>query len=195
MSKKKIAAFIHFNWYWYLVIVLLMSFIFYFVFDIAKKPSFDERIVVFVGIEYIDRDEMEEEMFVSDTIIKEIFVDYSNPYDSYYSMAFSTRGLIDSDILILSEEELLQSNYEDLFAIIPANYLENYISDEINYLYTSDLKPYAIEVTSHIESFVDKLETKYYAVFSKKSDKVGLINSECKNDYAIVALANLFEEK
>ena len=191
MSRKKIQAFIHFNWYWYLLIVLLMSFVFYFVFDIAKKPSFDERIVVFIGI---DSDEMEEKMFVKDTIIREIFVDYSDPYDSYYSMSFSTRGLIDSDILILSEEELLQTDYEDLFAYIPQNYLENYFDEKINYLYTEDSKAYAIEVTNELAPFANDLSSKYYAVFSKKSEKVGLINENSKNDFAIVALANLFEE-
>lgn len=194
MSKKKIQAFIHFNWYWYLLIVILMCFIFYSIFDIAKKPSYDERIVVFVGIKYIDSDEMEEVMMLENTEIREIFVDFSDPNDMYFSTTFSTRGLIDSDILILSEEELNRHEYEDMFAAIEADYIEGYIDGDINYLYGSNNEIYGIEVTNQINEFASELTGKYYAVFSKDSNKVGKINDETNNDYAVLAFAKLFGE-
>ena len=111
-SKRKIKAFISFNWYWFLAIFFVVSVGFYYLFDVIKNPSYDERINVFIATNHIDSNKMEKDLYVGyeDTKIKEVSVDYSDPNDNYFNIIDSSEkaywlGFIAADGYITTKRQ------------------------------------------------------------------------------------------
>lgn len=194
-SKRKIKAFISFNWYWFLAIFFVVSVGFYYLFDVIKNPSYDERINVFIATNHIDSNKMEKDLYVGygDTKIKEISIDFSNPEDNYFNMVFNTSGLVNTDILILPESLLEHSQYSQYFCSIDQDVIKEYTTQDIEYIAANN-KNFGINVTDFINNYIEENEVDYYLFFNKKSNKLGLLSQENSiNDYALKVLSTIFE--
>lgn len=193
MSKKKIKAFIHFNWYKYLLIFVLCFVVFYYIFDIAKKPTYDEQISIFVSTEYIS-DEFSKDMYskLNAKEILEVHTVYFDPEKAEYPVMFQTRGIVNNDIVILNEMGLRDMDYL-LFADLSSSYFTNYFDCELNY-YVYEEKKLGIDVTDVIKPYLREDDgNRYYAFFLVDSNKIGQLGTEAIGDYALEAIANLFK--
>lgn len=192
-SKRKIKAFISFNWYWFLVIFFVVSVAFYYLFDVIKNPSYNERINVFIAINYVDSNKMEKDLYegYDDTQIKEISIDYSDPNDNYFNMVYQTRGLVNTDILILPISLLKDKMYSQYFSAIDDNIIKQYTDNNINFVNSENVN-YGINVTNFIASYTNEINDEYYMFFNKKSNKIGALSKDTSNnDYALKLISNI----
>lgn len=196
-SKRKIKAFISFNWYWFLVIFFVVSVAFYYLFDVIKNPSYDERINMFIAINYVDSNKMEKDLYegYDDTQIKEISVDYSDPNDNYFNMVYQTRGLVNTDILILPISLLKDTMYSQYFSAIDDNIIKQYTDNNINFVNSENVN-YGINVTNFIASYTNEINDEYYMFFNKKSNKIGALSKDTSNnDYALKLISNILRKE
>ena len=196
-SKRKIKAFISFNWYWFLVIFFVVSVAFYYLFDVIKNPSYDERINMFIAINYVDSNKMEKDLYegFDDTQIKEISVDYSDPNDNYFNMVYQTRGLVNTDILILPVSLLKDTMYSQYFSAIDDNIIKQYTEKTVSYASYENVN-YGIDVTTFIAAYNNEINEDYYMFFNKKSNKIGALSEkESDNDYALKLISNILRKE
>lgn len=196
-SKRKIKAFISFNWYWFLVIFFVVSVAFYYLFDVIKNPSYNERINVFIAINYVDSNKMEKDLYegYDDTQIKEISIDYSDPNDNYFNMVYQTRGLVNTDILILPISLLKDTMYSQYFSAIDDNIIKQYTDNNINFVNSENVN-YGINVTNFIASYTNEINDEYYMFFNKKSNKIGALSKDTSNnDYALKLISNILRKE
>ncbi len=188
MKNKRLRTFISFNWQWYLVILAFVSFAFYYAFEVIKTPSYDERIAIFIAADYVDVNKLDDLLYYGyeNTEIKEVFIDYSEPSGSNFSIIFNTRGTVNTDILILPKDMIRSENYSTYFA---GFIYENDTADVLNY----NGLIYGINVTDYLSSYVE-VDDELYLFFNKKSNKIGSLNSYSKNDYALQILEKLNSE-
>ena len=108
-------------------------------------------------------------------------------------MVFNTRGLVNTDILILPESLLEHSQYSQYFCSIDQDVIKEYTSNNLEYI-TYDNSLFGINVTDFIKNYIEKNEVDYYLFFNKKSNKLGLLSQENSiNDYALKVLSTIFE--
>ena len=188
MRNKRLRTFISFNWQWYLVILAFVSFVFYYAFEVIRTPSYDERIAIFIAADYVDVNKLDDVLYAGyeDTKIKEVFIDYSEPSGSDFSIIFNTRGTVNTDILILPKDMIRSENYSAYFAGFT---YENDTADVLNY----NGLIYGINVTDYLSSYVET-DDELYLFFNKKSNKIGSLNTNSKNDYALQILEKLNPE-
>lgn len=191
ISKRKFKAFITFNWYIFLIFAFISIFVFYSIFDVKNQTKYEEKICVFIENKNVDKNQLSTDMYtyLDNEITKEVSIDYSDPTSNNYSLVFNTRGVVNTDIIILSSDYLQSSYYSRYFAILDTNYLESIINQEVEYIKDST-NNYGINVTNKIEKYM-KVETNYYLFFNKNSTKIGKLNSESINEEAIKAIKAL----
>ena len=195
-SKRKFKAFLGFNWHWYLIIFLSTLFVFYFLFETLRTPGYDEKVVIFIGSKHVEVERLESDLYkgFEGTKIEEIFVDYSNPKDSDYSIVFNTRGTVNTDILILTSDYILEGDYSNFFAKIDDKLISQYQIDDSKLFKDSDNFVYGIDVTDYLKNYINTNET-YYLFFNKKSEKIAYLNENSSVDYALVILENILNER
>lgn len=193
LSKRKIKAFLSFNWF-FILLIYIGSFVgFYYLFDALKTPQYNEKINIFIGINHLDSKNMEKDLYnnVKDKSIKAVDVDYSNPNDSYYSIVFNTRGLVNTDILILPESSIENSNYSTYFIELKDNIITKYVNKSIAYTSYNNTN-FGINATSFINKYNNDNTNEYYLFFNKKSNKIGeLSTNDSLNDSALSLLSSI----
>ena len=193
LSKRKIKAFLSFNWF-FILLIYICSFVgFYYLFDVLKTPQYNENINIFIGINHLDSKNMEKDLYndVKDKSIKAVDVDYSNPNDSYYSIVFNTRGLVNTDILILPESSIGNSNYSTYFIELKDNIITKYVNKSISYTSYNNTN-FGINATSFINKYNNDNTNEYYLFFNKKSNKIGeLSTNDSLNDSALSLLSSI----
>ena len=185
--SRKFRAFLSFNFQWYLLILIGVIFFFYYVFTIIRTPTYDEKIVIFIGVDYIESERLEKDLYsgFDDTIIKEVFVDYSNPLDDDFAIVFSTRGTVNTDILILPKDYIKESSYSNFFI----KFSDEDIDFDGEFVMNSNGDIYGINVTKFISDYTNSKDD-FYLFFNKKSNKVGLLNGISSNDFALDIIKN-----
>lgn len=193
LSKRKIKAFLSFNWF-FILLFYIGSFVgFYYLFDVLKTPQYDEKISVFIGINHLDSKNMENYLYsnVKDKSIKAVDVDYSNPDDSYYSIVFNTRGLVNTDILILPASSIENNNYSTYFIELKETVIAKYVNESIIYASYNNTN-FGINATSFINKYNSDNTNEYYLFFNKKSNKIGeLSTNNSLNDSALSLLSSI----
>lgn len=192
ISKRKIKAFISFNWYWFLIFAFLSFFVFYSIYDLKNQVKYDEKICVFIEADFVNKEELSKEMyyFVDQKVIKEVSIDFSSPTSMHYSLIFNTRGLVNTDIVIITKDYLQEMYYSKYFAKIDEKFMEEYTYKQIEYCKDEKNDIYGINITNKMAKYVNS-ESEYYLFFNKKSNKIGSLSSETINDQAINAALGL----
>lgn len=188
MRSRRFKAFLSFNFHWYILIFIGVVFVFYYLFLALRTPTYDEKIVIFIATEYVDCDKLESDLYspFEDSTIKEVFVDYSNPSDSNFSIVFSTRGTVNTDILILPKDYINNQSYSTFFAEIKLDYIDG----NNEFVMDSDGVIYGINVTDFITGYTDN-KGEFYLFFNKKSNKIGDLNNVSINNFALQILNNI----
>lgn len=178
ISKRKIKSFISFNWYWYLLILFVSAFVFYSLFDVINSPSYEQTISIFIGVDNLKKEKMSENLsneYKNDNI-KKISIDYSSPANYNFAIIFNTRGLVNTDIIIMPNSYLENINYSSYFAILTENITSNYLKDDIDYI-TSNQKIYGFNITNFMNNYCT-VEENYYLFLNKKSNKIGSLSEK-----------------
>lgn len=189
ISKRKFKAFITFNWYWFLIFAFISVFVFYSVFDLKKQTSYDEKICVFIESKHVEKQLLADEMyyFVDQELIKEVSIDYSDPTSMHYSLVFNTRGLVNTDILIISKDYLPNTYYQKYFAKLDVDFMKDYTYKDITYCMDDKDDIYGIDVTSKVCKYLNE-KNSYYLFFNKSSNKIGSLSKDSPyNEQAIIA--------
>lgn len=198
MNKKKLKTFFHYHWQYYLLIVGVVSLFYYSVYEICKTPSYDETICLFIESKRVQTTTLQERLNqdLQDTKICKIQIDYADGDDSYYSMIFSTRGLVNTDLLLIADDYLPKGTYKNYF--IPFNFtiLENYFHClEHTYFVDEDGQTYGIFVNNIQQDVIEYKENKqYYLFLNKKSQKLGDLSVHSKDDSALRVITNFLKE-
>ena len=194
-SSRRFKAFIGFNWQWYLIILVSVIFVFYYIFVTLRTPSYDEKVQVFMAVANIDAEGLGGELYIGfdNTKIQEVFVDFSNPNGDDFSLIFNTRGTVNTDILIMSDTYINQGDYNKFFAGYTHQQISKYLQGDFDYLYDSDGLIYGIRVNDYLQDYINTDED-LFLYFNKKSEKIGELSDNSKNDYAIIVLHNIIEK-
>lgn len=180
MNNRRFKAFIAFNWHWYLVIVLLVFFVFYYLFTSLMAPTYNEKVVIFIGHNYVDKMKMSEDLYkgFENTDIQALEIDYSNPKDKDYGVIFNTRGMVNTDLIIISDNYIQEGKYHTYFSEI-----NTYDLDVMATYFYDNEKAYGIDVTEVMKKYCDVGNEKYYLFLNKSSGKI--------NDEALIVIKNM----
>ena len=181
-------------WHWYLLIMAVCVGLGVLASYLARTPRYEECIYVFIASATCDSRRLESDLLnvhYSDPRIKAISIDHSNPDDFYFPMVFSTRGSVNTDIIILPKGYFGEESYPAYFSLLSdsvAEYVPTYGS-----LKKAEFegKAYGIEANS-ISSRYGFSAGDYSLFFNKNSKKNAKLNSFGENNVALEAIGALY---
>lgn len=186
--KKRFLAFLSHMWWVYLMIFIASFGTGYGIYAVLSLPNANEMISLFIGASYVDEESLQMAFmaYYEGTEIKEVSVDHSDPSSVYYASVFQTRGLVNTDALILASDSISDFNYPRYFAPLSDEIVSEYVArDNATYAsYGGADYGIAIDMESYGEkiSFVSGLD--YFLFFNKKSSRIGALNGS-ENDLAL----------
>ena len=182
----------------FISIFVAVSVMYYYIFDTIRTPKYQESVRVFIAATYVDTSKLEDKLFYDfeTSPIKEIKVDYSDQNASSFNTVFQTRGLVNTDILILPSDIVPSGQYSRYFARLDRTVLASYlIGVTLDYYIDDDQLDYGIRVSRAALDFIEGKESDEYFVFlNKNSGKISPLNIQSTNDGALVAVKNLYME-
>lgn len=208
-DRKRLAAHLTDAWYWYLLVPVLVTALWSFVFGLLDKIPYREQINIFVGAYEVQEAEMENRILelLEDSGIRQVTVDPCTPgsQEAFY-MVLSTRGTVDTDILILPEGTWPESLYQGKVLCFSEEDIASYLP-EGKYKYLEyDGKIYGICVydaetgmTLIPDNWIgfkkDVEERNYYLFFNADSDNIGQFGkkSETSDDQALQLLEKMIQ--
>ena len=191
INKERFKSFLRYSVFVYLVIIIIVGFSMHFAYDVIHKPKYSEQVNVFVGVFNIDNEKIEKKLYsgYEDGKIKVVNVDNADYTDTYYPVVFTTRGLINTDILIINLENITDDDINSLFA--PIDNISEIVSGEFEY-YTKDDHKYGIKMNSYLRNYIHYDSKDYYLFINKNSDKMAKFTGEGTDD-GLNALTNIFK--
>lgn len=198
MNRQKLRTFFHYHWQYYVLIVALVSFAYYEIFKMSKLPGYDETIFIFIESKSIQEEKLEQRLLknLKDSSIVKVSIDHADRNDSYYSMIFQTRGLVNTDLLLISDDYLNQGTYGDYFVPLDSSLLADYFDySSYSYFVDRDQKTYGILMNDFQQDVIEYEENKdYYLFMNKKSGKIGKFSSDSADDSALIVIGNFLKE-
>lgn len=197
MSTLKFKTFLSYHWYVFISIFLVVSILYYYIFAAINTPSFAESVQVFIAARYVDKEGLEKKLFngFDDSSIKQVNVDYSDQDSNNFNSVFQTRGLVNTDILILPTDIISAGNYYRYFAPLEDTVLAPYLVDIETSYYVDESVNYGLQLQGRALDFIEgNADDEYYIFFNKNSIKTAGLNVESTNDAALVTLVNLWRE-
>ena len=195
IKSNRVKAFISYNWYWYLLMIFFIIFIFYMVFEVKKTPSYDESINYFIASDKVETSSLNELLYngVDKDIILKVNIDSSSPDNLYFSSIFNTRGMVNTDVIIIRDDYIKEGSYGTYFKELDLDILSKYFkTDNLLYLVDNE-KTYGILVNDVIDDFINLDNHNYYLFFNASSNKIGELSSDSINDQALISISNLFK--
>ncbi len=162
MRKFDLKTYFTYSWEKYLISSLLIILFWSWCTNLIIRPKFNERINIFVGLTDFDLDFLQD--YKEEYNLKEINYIYSNPEDEMFNLVLSSKGVVDTDIIILELNSFHEDNVLLWFKEIDSNSFENYFSGNIEYFYKNS-KPYGIKIKDGV-----------YLFFNKQSLNLGAMN-------------------
>ena len=149
--------------------IIFISLIWVGLFNLKNKPKDEEICYLFISGD-IDN-EYVEEIILNHSDFKKVIIYECFENDQNYELLLQTSGLINSDILIVTED-LLKANGADT-SFCALNTLND---DELSYFYINDLI-YGIKLDEHFKNHLRILsnEQNYYLVIKDNSKKNNVI--------------------
>lgn len=197
MNKKgSFSAYLTYSWYWFLLIAAGVGLSYYGLFVTLNSPAESETLRVFLGVKNIDKTTLSKQCDeVLSSSIKEVSLDYSDPSANYYSTVFQTRGLTNTDVLVLSTDSIKEDNYSTYFLSLTVESLSSYFDASSSSFASYAGINYGVKISSKTANSlygVDGLS--YYVFISKKSIKSGSLSTSSVNDGALLLLEVLCHE-
>lgn len=187
-SSGSFKAFLSYTWQWYLLAAAAIAGIDYGIYAVSHTPKPENTLSVFVGIKSMEYYQMEKDLYAAkyvDTTIEKVSIDHSDPDDFYFGLVFSTRGVVNTDIIILPSQYLGEESYPTYFSPIAEGVLDDYVPNPIGWSDYENVH-YGIALGDRLSRY--GVGENYYAFFNKKSEKTGAVNPDSQNDFALEAL-------
>ena len=168
MSKNKIANYFVYAWFKYLLVVIMAILIWGWATNMLIRPKENERINIFIGTNQLDTDEIYQRLITLD--VKEVNLSYHDPKSEMFKMILSSRGTVDTDLVIL---DLNTFNNEEVvlwFKDFDIDYFDSIIGEHQEY-FEFHGKVYGIKLIDNI-----------YIFLNKQSNNLGKLNTNGKDD-------------
>ena len=193
INKERLKSFLRYSAYIYFAIIVIVSISFYFVFDILKRPKYSEQINVFVSSGNVNVTKLEEKLYAGyeDSFIKCVNVDFANKSDRQFSIIFNTRGLTNTEFIIMDDSYVESGKYSTYFTAIDEEIAKQLLNNNIEFYKDQDNHSYGIKVNDYLKDYVNVEDGNYYLFINKKSDKISTFNSFGTND-GLKVLQNIF---
>ena len=194
MNKAKVKNFFVYHWYWYLVIFAAVFFAFFSLFQNLRTVKYENKVCLFFGATNVESSKLERDLYqgFEDTEIQKISIDFADPKGMYYNVIWSTRGAVDTDIVILDRDQFDEREYTSFFVSLDEGVLNRYVDvSSLNFLNDSEETHYGIYVDPYLENYMDTNGGEYYLFFNKNSPKISSLGENGTNDYALRVLKNL----
>jgi hypothetical protein len=189
--NKRFSTYMFYNWYYYIVYAIIVIFFWILLFTNLGAAKDNEKISIFLGTYDVDRVELTAliEDSLRDTIIKEINVDSSYDKGNQFGYIFATRGMVNTDILILNENYVREEDFSIYFKALDLFIIEKYLPTDVKHSYLEyDDKVYGILVYSEEENVNvladiisynnEENNDRYYLFLNKSSKNLGEMNNE-----------------
>lgn len=190
--KTRFKPFVKYQIPIFVVIILFTTLFYLLIYEWVITPKYEEQVNMFFGV-YVDSKNLETSLYdgYEETLIKQINVDSCDYNNMYYSVIFNTRGITNTDFIILPLGLINEGSYKTYFAALDSTYINNLIGVELSYYY-EDENIYGINVTTYLKDYIDTNEDLYLFI-NKKSDKVSFIESiNSGNDNSFICFKNIF---
>jgi hypothetical protein len=197
MNKKgSFSTYLAYSWYWFLLIAVGIGFSYYGLYVTLNSPSESETLQVFLGVKNIDKVALSKRCDeVLSSSIKEVKLDYSDPSSTYYPTVFQTRGLTNTDVLVLSTDSIKEKDYSTYFLSLTTESLSSYFNVSSSSFASYEGINYGVKINSETLSTLYGVEgLSYYAFINKKSIKSGSLSTSSSNDGALLLLGVLCHE-
>lgn len=192
--KTRFRSFLKYQIPIFVVIIAFTTLVYLIVYEWIITPKYNETINLFVGV-YVDNKSLEKDLYngYESTTIKKINVDSCNNDNLYYSIVFNTRGVTNTDFIIIPLGLINEGSYSSYFASLPTESINTLVGKNLTY-FVDDGKEVGINVTEYLKDYVHTDEELYLFV-NKKSDKVCYINYvNYDNDSSLICFKNIFKE-
>lgn len=181
MRKLDLKTYFAYSWGKYLGSVILIVLFWSWCTDLIIRPRFNERINIFVGLNNSDLSFLNQ--YKEEYGLKEINIIYHDPEDEMFNLILSSKGIADTDIVILEIDSFNEDDILLWFKEIKSEAIKNYFDGECE-LYYKNSKAYGI-----------KLKYNVYLFFNKTSPNLGEMNDEhLENDKALLIAGKILKD-
>ncbi len=187
-SDGSFKAFLSYAWQWYLLIAAAIAGIDYGIYSLAHTPKRENTLSLFVACQNMESQRLENDLFEAnfqDSPIEKVAVDYSDPDGFYFNLVFSTRGVTNTDIVLLPSHYLGEESYPTYFVPLDETVVADYIGETLSWTDYEDIH-YGMGIGDRLSLY--GIQGDYYAFLNKKSGKIGCLGEDSQNDYALWAL-------
>ena len=131
--SKKVVTYLSYEWKKYLITTILTILFWVWITGLIVTPKKTERLNVFINDETILELNIYDKLMELEGI-KNVNVDFISYENELYQVLFNSRGVVDTDILILRENTFSENDIKTWFKKLDLIYLENINIENIYYI-------------------------------------------------------------
>lgn len=197
-NKLDLINHLSYKWFIYLLTAIVILFSWYLAFNSYYGVKADEKVSIYIGSSFVKINELKSilEANVDDERLRQVNVNYDNNSDDDFYLKLNTRGLVNTDIVILPKSVVDDLNPLYLFAALDKELLIYYFDvDNYTYLYQNGIclglviKNDNISLLSEYITFYDE---EYYLFINKNSHNLGELGNK-DSDLALKVISHLIK--
>lgn len=206
ISRERLLNHFSYNWFFYVGSLLAIIIFWTWVFSMLAKVPLNEKITIFIGAYGVDEN-MNTEILENLQGIREVEIHCEDPKGDMFPLLLQTRGIINTDIIILPESAINDEILPMWFREIDETVLREYLPDMDYDYYETGVKKYGLlaydaekKLTYLFPDIIfaseNTEEENFYLFLNKESVNLGKLNINEKanqeDDAALRLLAYLF---
>lgn len=168
MTKNKLSNYLVYAWPKFLIVGIMAILIWGWATNMLIRPHENERINIFIGTNQLDTDEIYQRLITLD--LKEVNLSYHDPESEMFKMILSSRGTVDTDLVILDLSTFNNQEVVLWFKDIDIDYLASLVGEHQEYFELHG-KVYGVKLVDNI-----------YIFLNKQSNNLGKMNASGKDD-------------
>ena len=187
-SSPSFKTHLSYTWQWYLLALVGVIGLDIGIYVLRHTPKVEETLSIYVASDTMDAERLEKDLYEGafpDSKILKVSVDHSDPDDFYFNLVFSTRGVVNTDLIILPSLCIGEGSYPTYFAPIGETDLDEYIPHPSEWE-DFEGKHYGIPLNANLVQY--GLGDGYSVFLNKKSEKIGKLGEKGNNAFALEAL-------
>jgi hypothetical protein len=197
LTKQRITNHLSYCYYLYLIVAILITLGWYEAFSLYYRLKSNEKVSIYIISNVVDTTKLDINLSkrLLNGKLKEIIVNSDSITNPNLYLLLNTKGLVNTDIIILPASIANNVNLLYEFALLDKDYLANFIDDGVNYLQVNNLDIGLLIYDNQVgilDDYITYSEEKYYLFLNKKSVNIGNLNNS-KSDIALNVLTILFE--
>ncbi|MBO4541396.1 MAG: hypothetical protein J5736_05420, partial [Bacilli bacterium] len=103
-SNASFKAFFSYAWQWYLLLAAAVAGIDWGIYSLVHTPKYENTLSLFAACKTMESHSLETDLYEANfenSRIEKVAVDFSDPDGFYFNLVFSTRGVTNTDIVLL----------------------------------------------------------------------------------------------